>query len=101
MTRVTLIYVAARLTGSPVVIALVVFSQLLPSGVLGAFVGPLTDRFPKRSLLVGADLARMLVVLAMIPALDSIGLLLALILLEGVGSVLRDRPDRRRTQDRR
>lgn len=87
MTRVTLIYVAARLTGSPVVIALVVFSQLLPSGVLGAFVGPLTDRFPKRILLVGADLARMLVVLAMIPALDSIWLLLALILLEGVGSV--------------
>jgi MFS family permease len=88
MTRVTLIYVAARLTNSPVVIALVVFSQLLPSGVLGAFVGPLTDRFPKRILLVGADLARMLCVLAMIPALDSIWLLLALILLEGVGSVL-------------
>jgi hypothetical protein len=63
MTRVTLIYVAARLTNSPVVIALVVFSQLLPSGVLGAFVGPLTDRFPKRILLVGADLDTLLIAL--------------------------------------
>ncbi|MBB5078634.1 MFS transporter [Nonomuraea endophytica] len=85
MTRVTLIFLAGRLTDSPVVISLVVLSQLLPSGVLGAFVGPLADRLPTRTLLIGADLARVPVVLAMIPALDSMGLLLALILLEGVG----------------
>lgn len=88
MTRVTLIFLAARLTDSPVVISLVVLSQLLPSGVLGAFVGPLADRLPARRLLIGADLVRVPVVLAMIPALDSIGLLLALILLEGAGKAV-------------
>ncbi|NRQ38565.1 MFS transporter [Nonomuraea sp. NN258] len=86
MTRVTLIFVADRLTDSPAVIAMVVFSQLLPTGVLGAFVGPLADRFPKRVLLVGSDVGRMVVVLAMIPFLDSIWTLMALIVLEGVGS---------------
>ncbi|NRQ31778.1 MFS transporter [Nonomuraea sp. NN258] len=88
MTRVTLVYVAARLTDSPVVISLVVLSQLLPSGLLGAFVGPLADRLPARLLLIGSDLVRVPVVLAMIPALDSIGWLLALILLEGAGKAV-------------
>ncbi|MEV4160776.1 MFS transporter [Nonomuraea dietziae] len=86
ITRVTLIYVAATLTDAPVVlIALVIVAQLLPSGVLGAFVGPVTDRLPKRVLLIGSDLARVLIVLAMIPALGSAWLLLVLIFLEGVG----------------
>ncbi|MEU4546189.1 MFS transporter [Nonomuraea dietziae] len=86
ITRVTLIYVAASLTDAPVVlIALVIVAQLLPSGVLGAFVGPVTDRLPKRVLLIGSDLARVLIVLAMIPALGSAWLLLVLIFLEGVG----------------
>lgn len=85
MTRVTLIWVAADITDSPIMIALVVFAQLMPSGVLGAFVGPLADRFSKRSLMVGSDLARLVIVLAMIPFLDSIWALLALALLEGVG----------------
>ncbi|MGV9310135.1 MFS transporter [Nonomuraea sp. NPDC003727] len=86
ITKVTLIYVAATLTDAPVVlIALVVVAQLLPSGILGAFVGPLADRLPKRVLLIGSDLARALIVLAMIPALRSAWLLLALIFLEGLG----------------
>lgn len=88
MTRVTLIYVVARLTNDPVLIAAVVFVQLLPSGLLGAFVGPVVDRFSKRRLLVGSDLARILVVLAMIPMLDSAWALLALLLLEGVGKAI-------------
>lgn len=88
MTRVTLVFLAARLTDSPVVIALVVLSQLLPSGVLGAFVGPLADRLPARMLLIGSDLVRVPIVLAMIPALDSIAMLLALILLEGAGKAV-------------
>ncbi|MEU7893922.1 MFS transporter [Nonomuraea sp. NPDC049152] len=86
ITRVTLIYVAATLTDAPVVlIALVIVAQLLPSGVLGAFVGPLADRLPKRVLLIGSDLARIVIVLAMIPALGSTWLLLTLVFLEGVG----------------
>ncbi|MEJ2853297.1 MULTISPECIES: MFS transporter [unclassified Saccharothrix] len=85
MARVTLIYVAATLTDAPTaLIALVIIAQLLPTGVLGVFAGPLTDRLPKRVLLVGSDLVRVVIVLAMIPALGSAWLLLALILLEGL-----------------
>lgn len=87
MTRITLIYVAARLTDSPSMIALVVLSQMVPSGVLGALIGPLIDRLPKYAVLVTADLVRMVIVLAMIPFLDSIGALLILILMQGVASV--------------
>ncbi|WP_084955582.1 MFS transporter [Thermoactinospora rubra] len=85
MAKVTLVYLVARASGSPLVISLVVLLQLLPSGVLGAFVGPLADRLPKRALLVWADLARVPIVLAMIPFLDSVPMLLALTLLEGLG----------------
>ncbi|WP_422739546.1 MFS transporter [Micromonospora sp. WMMD729] len=85
MSRITLIYVAATLVDNPAVIALVIMAQLLPSGVLGAFIGPLADRVSKRVLLIGADLGRIVIVLAMIPALRSVSLLLVLILLEGVG----------------
>jgi predicted MFS family arabinose efflux permease len=88
MTRVTLIYVGATLTDSPAVISLIVLSQLLPSGVLGAFVGPLADRLPARVLMIGSDLARVPVVLAMIPVLDSVAALVALILLEGVAKAV-------------
>src|SRR5687767_11211443 len=86
MARITLIYVAATLSDAPAaLIALVIIAQLLPTGVLGVFAGPLTDRLPKRVLLVGSDLARVVIVLAMIPALGSSWLLLALIFLEGLG----------------
>jgi MFS family permease len=87
MTRITLIYVVARETDSPATIALVVFSQMLPSGALGALVGPLVDRLPTYAVLVTADLVRMGIVLAMIPFLGSVGALLALILAQGVASV--------------
>jgi|HigsolmetaAR206D_1030411.scaffolds.fasta_scaffold00651_6 hypothetical protein len=88
MTRVTLIYVTAKLTDSPVVIALLVLAQLLPSGLLGAFIGPLVDRVPKWGLLVGSDLARIVLVLAMIPVLDSVAALVVLALLHGVGKAV-------------
>ncbi|RCG26198.1 MFS transporter [Sphaerisporangium album] len=84
--RVTLIYVAATLTDAPaLLIALVILAQMLPAGVLAAFIGPLADHVPARVLLVGSDLARVVIVLAMIPARGSAWLLLLLILLEGVG----------------
>ncbi|NUT50861.1 MAG: MFS transporter [Saccharothrix sp.] len=88
MTRIVLIYVAATLTQDPVVIALVVIAQLLPIGVLGTFLGPLIDRLPKRTLLVGSDLARLVIVLAVIPALGSVWLMLALVVLQGVGKAV-------------
>ncbi|MEV1047012.1 MFS transporter [Streptomyces sp. NPDC049916] len=85
ITKITLIYVAATETSDPVLyVSLVVIAQLLPSGILGAFVGPLADRVPARVLMVGADIVRVGLVLAMIPARDSPTLLLVLILLTGI-----------------
>jgi MFS family permease len=86
IAKITVVYVAATLTDAPALfIAAVVIAQLLPSGILGTFIGPLVDRMSPRVLLVGADLARFGIVLAMIPAVDNAGLLLTLIFLEGVG----------------
>lgn len=89
IARITVIYVAADLTGSPALfVAAVVIAQMLPSGVLGAFIGPLVDRMSPRVLLVGSDLARFVIVLGMITAVDSAWLLLLLIFLEGVGKAV-------------
>lgn len=86
IAKVTVVYVAATLTDAPALfIAAVVIAQLVPSGVLGTFIGPLVDRLSPRALLVGADLARVVIVLAMIPAVHNAGLLLTLIFLEGIG----------------
>lgn len=85
MTRVTLLFLVARLTHSAMMIAVAVMAQLLPSGVLAAFIGPLADRVPKRILLVGSDLVRIGIVLAMIPAQHTVWALIALMLAEGVG----------------
>lgn len=86
IARVTVVYVAATLTDAPALfIAAVVIAQLVPSGILGTFIGPFVDRLSPRVLLVGADLARFAIVLAMIPAVDNAALLLTLIFLEGVG----------------
>ncbi|WP_406864660.1 MFS transporter [Streptomyces sp. HUAS MG47] len=86
ITKVTLIYVMATETGNPVLyVSLVVLAQMLPSGVLGAFVGPLADRIPARVLMVGSDLIRAALALLMIAVRDSPLLLLVLILLSGIG----------------
>ncbi|MCX4715101.1 MFS transporter [Streptomyces virginiae] len=85
ITKITLIYVVATETDDPVLyVSLVVIAQLLPFGVLGAFVGPLADRLPARLLMVGSDLVRFVLVLAMIVVRDSPLLLLVLILLSGI-----------------
>ncbi|MFB7917447.1 MFS transporter [Streptomyces sp. NPDC056061] len=89
ITKITLIYVVATETGNPVLyVSLVVIAQLLPSGVLGAFVGPLADRIPARLLMVGSDLIRAVLALAMITVRDQPLLLLVLVLLSGVGKAV-------------
>ncbi|MEU3073537.1 MFS transporter [Streptomyces laurentii] len=89
ITKITLIYVVATGTSNPVLyVSLVVIAQLLPSGVLGAFVGPLADRVPARVLMVGSDLVRAVLALLMIAVRDSPLPLLALILLSGIGKAV-------------
>ncbi|MFF5182011.1 MFS transporter [Micromonospora sp. NPDC000316] len=89
IARIAVLFVAADLTDAPALfIAAVVVAQMLPSGVLGAFIGPLVDRLSPRVLLVGADLARVVIVLVMITAVNSAWLLLVLIFLEGLGKAV-------------
>jgi MFS family permease len=89
IAKVTVVYVAATLTDAPALfIAAVVIAQLVPSGVLGTFIGPLVDRMSPRTLLVSSDLARVAIVLAMIPAAHHAALLLILIFLEGLGKAV-------------
>lgn len=49
-------------TGSSVSMGLVMVASILPGIVLGAFVGPLVDRWDRKAVLVAADLARAAVV---------------------------------------
>jgi MFS transporter, DHA3 family, macrolide efflux protein len=86
VTEVAVIVLVASASHNGWLIGLVIFAQLLPSTVLGVFLGPLADRWSPKWLMVGADFYRMLVVLAMIPARSHVWLLLLLILLQGVGS---------------
>ncbi|WP_240421787.1 MFS transporter [Paenibacillus periandrae] len=82
IVRIAVIYLMSHLTDDLLMLALVIFAQLVPS-VLSVFVGPLTDRFPKRLIMICADLIRMILALCMIFITHSPWLLLLLVLLNG------------------
>lgn len=84
IARIAVIYLISKMTNDPFMIALVIFAQLVPSAVLGVFVGPLTDRFPKRLIMIFADIARAILMLSMIFFIHSPWMLLLLVLLTGV-----------------
>src|SRR5213076_1059150 len=63
---VALVILVFRLTGSGLGVAGTVAFEVLPILLLGPLVGLVVDRYPRRSLMVGADLAR--AVLALILA---------------------------------
>lgn len=62
VTRVALPLLAVKLTRSPALIALVVVLLMLPWLVTALHVGVLVDRRNRRSLMVGAEVARMVAV---------------------------------------
>lgn len=84
---VALLLVAYHRLHSGWAISLVLLADFLPGIVLGAPLGALADRLPRRRLLIGADLLRTcaFVGLAVIP---SFGATVALALLAGVGSTM-------------
>ncbi|SEC60311.1 MFS transporter [Paenibacillus sp. GP183] len=55
-----------RITDDWLMIALVIFAQLMPSAFLSVFISPLTDRFPKQLSMIFADLTRVVLILSMI-----------------------------------
>ncbi|WP_174734634.1 MFS transporter [Mesobacillus harenae] len=88
VTRTVIIFLVARLTESSLLIGLAIFAQLAPTAILGIFTGALADRFSRKQLMVGADLFRMGIVLSMIPAQNSIPMLLILVAFLGVGTAI-------------
>jgi MFS family permease len=88
ITRMSVIYLISQMTDDSLMIALVIFAQLMPSAVLGVFIGPLIDRFPKRLIMVFADLTRAVLILSMIFFVQSPWMLLILVLLNGVAKTI-------------
>jgi MFS family permease len=84
---VALLLVAYHRLHSGWAISLVLLADFVPGIVLGAPLGALADRLPRRRLMIGADLLRAcaFVGLAVIP---SFGATIALALLAGVGTTM-------------
>ncbi|WP_158077277.1 MFS transporter [Caenibacillus caldisaponilyticus] len=83
-----IIILVATQSDNPFIIGFVIFAQMLPTAVFGVFMGPLADRFSKRLIMAGMDIYRMIIVLLMLFAQHHVWLILALIVLEGVGTSL-------------
>ncbi|WP_243455115.1 MFS transporter [Meiothermus sp. CFH 77666] len=75
--RIALLFVAYQETQNAVWVSLILGAQFVASAVLGPLLGPLSDRYDRRTLLVLSDLARALLV-ACIPlfAIGSMPLLM-------------------------
>jgi MFS family permease len=92
VARVTLPLLAVQLTHSPALIAGVAIMMTLPWLLIALHVGVLTDRMNRRSLMVAAELARLVSVGALLLAvaadLTSLVLLYAVALALGVAEVV-------------
>jgi MFS family permease len=77
--RVALTVVVFERTGSPLLTALTYATTYLPWLVGGLFLSDLADRFPRRNVMIAADLARMLLVAAMAVPGTPLGAMVALL----------------------
>lgn len=60
-----------RLTGSGQAVGLLLVAELLPSTIIGPWVGVLVDRLPRKLLLIAADIGRALIVLLFLLVRDA------------------------------
>ncbi len=74
-------------TGSATWVSALLIADFLPAVAIGLVLGPLVDRLSRRGLMVGADLARLLV-FAALPWADSAGQVVALAATAGVATGL-------------
>jgi len=74
-----------ELTGSPIWVAGLLIADFLPIVVIGLLLGPLVDRFSRRWLMIGSDLARFGVFVAL-PFTDSPELIVGLAGISGVAT---------------
>ncbi|WP_409297351.1 MFS transporter [Peribacillus sp. SCS-26] len=87
MTSLLVLYLASKLSDHPLVYSIILMARLLPSLLFGTFVGPIVDKYSKKSILVLADVYRFLIILCMIFSQSSIVLLVLLTFLLGIGTV--------------
>src|SRR6202012_4768518 len=77
--RVALTVIVYQRTGSPLLTALTYAMTYLPWLVGGLFLSDLADRFPRRTVMIAADVARMLLVAAMaVPGMPLWGMVVLL-----------------------
>jgi DHA3 family macrolide efflux protein-like MFS transporter len=72
-------------TGSGAWVSALLIADFLPTIAIGLLLGPLIDRLSRRALMIGADLAR-LVVFAALPFAANAGTIVALALVVGVAN---------------
>jgi MFS family permease len=72
-------------TGSALAVSALIFALWGPVVLASGLAGALVDRFENRRLLIVVSIGQAAVVLAMVPAADSLGVLLSLMILLGLG----------------
>ena len=87
ITHIVVIFLVGQLSDSPLVFSFVLMARYIPNLLFGVFVGPVIDRMSKKVTLVASDLYRLVILLCMIPAHESLVGLLVLIFLQGIGTV--------------
>jgi MFS family permease len=71
VSKLALLWFVYAITGSPLKTTIIGLLQTLPPILFSPFIGVIVDRFPKKLLLIGSDLARA-VVLGVIPCMISV-----------------------------
>ena len=92
VSKLALLWFVYALTGSPLKTTMIGLLQTLPPILFGPFIGVIVDRFPKKAILIGSDIARGLLI-GLIPCWVSVenftvGSLYALTFLYGIATAL-------------
>lgn len=62
VSKLALLWFVYAITGSPLKTAMIGLLQTLPPILFGPFIGVIVDRFPKKAILIGSDVARGLLI---------------------------------------
>jgi len=71
ISKLALLWFVYAVTGSPLKTTVIGLLQTLPPILFGPFIGVIVDRFPKKTILIGSDIARG-VLIGLIPCLVSV-----------------------------
>ncbi|MEP7150501.1 MAG: MFS transporter [Nitrospira sp.] len=71
VSKLALLWFVYAITGSPLKTTMIGLLQTLPPILFGPFIGVIVDRFPKKAILIGSDVARGLLI-GVIPCLISV-----------------------------